>query len=89
MPICQAAKRHTKLEGMGPLLLDVVQLGHVEGVGVLETPLDASAAATVQTPKLSFPNKYRTAACRIAEYANASIRTRSVWKRCMLAAVGL
>jgi len=33
------------------LLLDVVQLGHVEGVGVFETPLDASAAATIQTPK--------------------------------------
>ncbi len=48
---------------MGPLLLDIVQLGHVEGVGVLETPLDASAAATVQTPELIFPQQ--TSECSI------------------------
>lgn len=61
------------------LLLDVVQLGHVEGVGVFETPLDASAAATIQTPKLSFPQQVQE--CSIYK---RSIRKCSICKRSML-----
>jgi len=61
---------------MGPLLLDVVQLGHVEGVGVLETPLDASAAATLQTSKLNYPQQVQ----------ECSIYKCSIWKCRMLAA---
>ncbi len=72
------------MERLWPLLLDIVQLGHVEGVGILETPLDASAAATVQTSKLNVPQQVTE--CSKQE---CSLCKCCLWKRHMLAAACL